>query len=33
MSVEDGHGRAATEAILPEDVSFTYIGKSFSFIG
>ncbi|KAM0263713.1 hypothetical protein ACHAQJ_001027 [Trichoderma viride] len=26
MSVEDGHDRTGTEAILPDDASFTYIG-------
>lgn len=32
MSIEDDYGRAVPEIVLPEDTSFTYIGKHNSFL-
>lgn len=32
MSIEDDYGQVAPEAALPEDTSFTYIGKHNSFL-
>lgn len=32
MGIEDDYSRAVTEAVLPEDTTFTYIGKHNSLL-